>query len=75
MAVVTVQFCTHEHVWSKLLADKYPHLDVDNFAMPGHGTFYMDMVLKHIMYEREENYDWILVQLTSPQQMVYTYSM
>ena len=57
---------THEHVWSKLLADKYPHLDVDNFAMPGHGTFYMDMVLKHIMYEREENYDWILIQLTSP---------
>ena len=26
----------------------------------------MDMVLSHIMYEREENYDWILVSLTSP---------
>lgn len=56
---------TNDQVWIKQLADRFTHLEVYNYAMPGHGTLYFDMVLKHIMYEQEINYDWIIIQLQS----------
>lgn len=70
MKHVAILGCSHsairtcDKVWTKILADKNPNLQIDNFAKSGHGHLYMDMVLKHIMYESETKYDWIIVQLS-----------
>lgn len=67
---VAIIGCSHTYTqrnnyynWAMRLADKFPQHTFDNYAYFGHGHLWMDMVLKHILYECE--YDYIIVQLTS----------
>ena len=55
---------THDRMWPVQLAERYPNLNIINYSMPGHGHYYMDIILKHLMYESEEQIDWIIVQFT-----------
>ena len=70
MKNVALLGCSHSHMsvcektWIKQLADRYSNLNIDSFAMCGHGHLYYDMVLKWIMYESDKTYDWIIIQFT-----------
>ena len=69
MKRIAILGCSHsdlnsnDHInWTTFLARKYPNIIFDNYAASGHGHLYMDIVLKHCLYEK--NYDSIIVQLT-----------
>lgn len=69
MKRIAILGCSHsdlnsnDHInWTTFLARKYPNILFDNYAASGHGHLYMDIALKHCLYEN--NYDSIIVQLT-----------
>ena len=55
---------THNRVWPIQLAERYSNINVLNYSLPGHGHYYMDLCLKHLMYENKMDIDWIIVQFT-----------
>lgn len=68
---VAIIGCSHsdiadvDHInWTTMLANKHPDIMFDNYAASGHGHLYMDIVLKHILYQSLIDYDLIIVQTT-----------
>lgn len=54
-----------EFPWNWFIADRYPNIEVHNYALKGMSNFYSDMVLKKVIAENLQ-FDAVIVNLTEP---------
>ena len=65
---------TDRAMWIVDLCKKFPRINFFNFSRAGLGNYYIDLMLKYVMYEDERHYDLVIVQMTSAHRWMFPIS-